>query len=108
MPFFDTAVLPPTKKLQLFKLILLSPKYHMEFSGAMDTSVAETLKFPFWELNLLIFSSQNLSRPMYEVIKYNSMFYSFSDALGIINMQPELLTTTNDSCHMSLDIVGMA
>jgi hypothetical protein len=44
---------------------------------------------------------------MYEVIKYNSMFYSFSDALGIINMQPELLATANDSCHISRDIVGM-
>jgi hypothetical protein len=29
----------------------------------------------------------------------------FSDALGIIHMQSELLATANDSCHMSHDIV---
>ena len=40
-------------------------------------SVAETLKFPFQELNLLIFSFQNLSTLMYEVMKCNRMFYSF-------------------------------
>jgi hypothetical protein len=29
----------------------------------------------------------------------------FSDALGIIYMQPELCATSNDGCHMSHDIV---
>ena len=34
--FFHITVLPPIKKLQLFQLILLSPKYHMWFSGTME------------------------------------------------------------------------
>src|SRR5882762_4288310 len=39
----------------------------------------ETLNFPFWELNLLIYSSPNL---MYEVNKCHSMFYFIFQTLG--------------------------
>ena len=44
---------------------------------------------------------------MHEVNKCHSMFYTFLYALGIIHLQCDLLATTNDSCHMSRDIVWL-
>jgi hypothetical protein len=32
----------------------------------------------------------------------------FSDALGMIHMEPEPPATANDSCHMSRDIVWLS
>ena len=47
------------------------------WSISKSTQVDEKLKFPFWELKLLIFSSHNLSTPMHEVNEHYSMLYLF-------------------------------